>query len=454
MHKSRLAVMAALSFALIVPLDLTVASHGHAAETEKSCFMYTCSNTAPPVTPGSTDAKLGPFKSDAETKAFISLRPFVKEWKKWIDARNQTKAIAAGLDYEVHWQGPEIWTQHRTFPAYQNLEDDNQFGLDAAIADRDAAGHVHQPQWALADDYLTKMSNRLEWIILNASNGPELSPNFTHLYHVRRARAYLNVARDLVSPPAFTDPNVTATTPDPGTAATYIQQFTTWWNFDGNEALNDVAFRRPTAAARITELLNNGASTGIAGYTSGIINFLSTNHPIADQQKAFAAFNARVSQGVNLVNAAARTSDAVGRRAGQILECAPGQKDFKNLELVKMIQLALDTPPTFAAHTAAAFPNLSTDNGSPFDGLLPTLEANTKSRYNLPSTALRTALRNLITPPASVTNQAGYDGLLLAANDNLDLVRQTLWGQFWATPGLTGCDTNVGALASTLAQFA
>jgi hypothetical protein len=454
MHKSRLAVMAALSFALIVPLDLTMAGHGHAAETEKSCFAFTCSTTPPPVTPGGTDAKLGPFKDDAETRAFISLRPFVKAWKKAIKDRDQDAAIAAGLEYEIHWQAPEIWTQHRTFPAYQNLEDDNQFGVDAAIADRDAAGHAHQPQWALADDYMTKMSNRLEWIILNASNGPELSPNFTHLYHVRRARAYLNAARDLVSPPAFTDPSVTPTTPDPSGAAHYVQLFTDQWTRDNSEALNDVAFRRPTAAARITELLNNGASTGITGYTSGIVNFLTTNHPIADQQKAFAAFNARVGQGVNLVNAAARTSDAVGRRAGQILECAPSQKDFKNLELVKLIQLALDTPPTFAAHTAAAFPNLSTDNGSPFDGLLPTLEANTKSRYNLPSTALRTALRTLITPPTGVTNQAGYDGLLLAANDNLDLVRQTLWGAFWATPGLTGCDTAPGALASTNAAFA
>lgn len=331
-----------------------------------------------------------PISSAADSKevsTLKSLAPFINTWKSAIAKKNVQAAKEAAEKYEAKWQGLEVYVNYRSLPLYQDMEVNTQFAMEDEL-------EKATPDFKLLTTQVAHLKADLDGAIQMAKLGPTLSSLFEDLAILRDLRAKtLFIARTALS----------TETLDVAKAKSNFNAF--------KSAFPSVA---PLIDARSESAVDDiQASLDVA--SSVFANAAST-----PEQLATANVNLINSYafGVNLLNAAARTSN--------LTKLTINDADKKNLTQLNVIKIELDKDlPTAGA----------TDSSSNFAKLQAPLESLGRN-INAVGT-LRTAL-------------LGYETAVKASPKDLDKIKaakklalqavaitqQALVGQFWGTSEL------------------
>ncbi|MGH3819470.1 MAG: hypothetical protein ACRDRE_17290 [Pseudonocardiaceae bacterium] len=323
-----------------------------------------------------------------------TIPPIVEKWRSAIARRDVAASIQAGEDYEAAWQAVEVYINHRSLPLYRDIEVDTQFVIQAGL-------EQPSPDWPrlleLADHLRQQIGVTIGFIAVQ----PALHPLFDDLVPLRGVRAQL-----LISSDALAAGNVPK-------ARTFFNKFNA--GFPGVEPLIRV---RSTVAADETK----------AAVAAAAAKFAEPNPSAADLTPLVATVNNRYGFGVNLLNAAARTSD--------VKKTTFTEADKTALRQLNDVLLCLKRSlPKFPGDKPGAA-ECGTEPGSLFALVQPALE----SRARLVNTAatLRVALANynaLILRPTAPT-VAEVTAANKTAREAVALAQQTIAGQFWTDPAL------------------
>ena len=322
-----------------------------------------------------------------EVTTLKSLSPFIATWKSTIAKKNVVAAKQAAEKYEAKWQGLEVYINHRSLPFYRDMEIDTQFAMEDEL-EKDA------PDFALLTKKIAHLKVDLDGAIQMAKTGPKLSPLFEDLTTLRELRAKtLFAARTALN----------LETLDVAKAKTSFNAFKS--AFPSVSPLIEV--RSETAVDEIQTALDTASSV--------FSNVVSTPEQLAE---ANVNLINSYAFGVNLVNAAARTSN--------LAKLAINDADKTNLTQLNVIQLELDKNSLTVGETGS---------GSNFSKLQVPLEALGRS-INIVGT-LRTALvgyDNAIkaSPKDDVKIKAAKKSALQA----VAVTQQALVGQFWGSAEL------------------
>lgn len=322
-----------------------------------------------------------------EIKSLRSMAPYIARWQSAILKKDVARAQAAAEAYEARWQGLEVYINHRSLPLYRDMEIDTQFAIDAEL-------QKEQPDFKLMKKLVIHLNQDLTAAIQMALTGPQLSPLFDDLDKLRSLRgSTLLVIRDKLG----------ATEPDIAAAKAAYAAFK-----KGLPAVNAlISFRSTEALADIQSAVASADSL-----------FADPNATVEQLKAAYSIVNTSYGYGVNLLNAAARTS--------LLSKTALTDADKNNLTKLNQIKVAL------AAGSASAG---DTGVSSSFAGLQSTLEGLGRS-INAVGT-LRVALlayNNAVqtTPSDTVAIAKAQKSALQA----VALTEQALVGQFWGTTDL------------------
>lgn len=187
MSTTRRAMTIAVNLAVLAPLGIALATPGFAAR-EEAPYCFAGYNQCAPAQADATP-RPAPFANSVETGGLQGVRPFVAAWREAIVARDREAAALAAENCELEWQAVEAWVNYRSVVFYNDIEPDTQFAIEKIVADP-------RPDWDRALVLIDRLAEDLEAYIAFAANGPELNPVFDDLARVRRARAYILVARD------------------------------------------------------------------------------------------------------------------------------------------------------------------------------------------------------------------------------------------------------------------
>lgn len=331
-----------------------------------------------------------PISSAADSKEVATLKslaPFINTWKSAIAKKNVQAAKEAAEKYEAKWQGLEVYVNHRSLPLYRDMEVDTQFAIEDEL-------EKTAPDFSLLTKQINHLVSDLNGAIQMAKTGPALGSLFEDLTTLRELRAKtLFIARTALN----------TETLDVARAKANFNAFKS--EFPSVTPL--IEMRSSTAVDQIQTALNQANSV-----------FADTNS--TPEQLAQANVNVinAYAFGVNLVNAAARTSN--------LTKLAINDADKKNLTQLNVIQLELEKGALTAGETGA---------GSNFSKIQTPLETLGRSINIVGS--LRASLVSYDT--AVKANPQNADAIKAAKKLALEAVavtQQALVGQFWGTAEL------------------
>jgi len=332
------------------------------------------------------------LSTNPEVASLQSMLPALNQWQLAVAKKDAAAAQAAAINYELAWQGPEVYPNHRSLPLYVALEPDTQFKLDAVV-EEDVV------DWELACTLAKRLGMLVDQAINLSASSPALTPIFQDLVKVRTVRANLNQARNFL------------TAGDLPTAKKYIADFVAGYpsvqpliQARSQRAANQIA----AAYAPLAAELNNPAATA------------------ASVSPLFLTWQARVGQGVNVINAAARAADL--HRTGVT---AADNQNLANLKAVYDGVLA--GVAAIGKDSAAAARGGDTGPTSAFAKVEAALEA--QGRYVAVAPALRTALNNFATAARTATSPTAPAVVtaLEAVRDQIEISQQDLVGMWWST---------------------
>ncbi|MGH3770108.1 MAG: hypothetical protein ACRDRW_01685 [Pseudonocardiaceae bacterium] len=313
-----------------------------------------------------------------------TIPPFVQRWQSAINRRDVAASIQAGEDYEAAWQAVEVYVNHRSLPLYQDIEVDTQFVIQAGL-------EQPQPDWPTLSALAAHLSQQINLTIGFVAAQPALHPLFDDLVPLRGVRAQLLISRDALA----------AGTGDVPKATKFFNNVKA--GFPGVKGL--IAVRSASAAQETQDALDAAA-----------VEFAKPAPSVDTLKTLVATLLNRYGFGVNLLNAAARTSD--------VKKTAPTDADRTALTQLNDVALDLNRPG-----------GGGTGPGSPFAKVQPALES--KARLVNTAATLRSALAayallaaNPATPPAQVA------AAKKTALEAVALAQQTIVGQFWTDPDL------------------
>ncbi len=344
----------------------------------KICFVLTASLLYAPIS-SAADSK--------EVATLKSLAPFISEWKGAITKKNVVAAKQAAEKYEAKWQGLEVYINHRSLPFYRDMEIDTQFAIEDEL-------EKEAPDFKLLTKHIAHLKYDLDAAIQMAKTGPVLSPLFDDLTTLRELRAKtLYVARTALN----------AETLDVTKAKASFNAFKS----EFPRVIPLIEVRSETAIDDIQTSLN-------------LANAVFSNESATPAQLAEANVNVinAYAFGVNLVNAAARTSN--------LTKLNINDTDKKNLTQLNVIKNALEKSSLTIGESGA---------GSEFAKLQVPLEALGRS-INIVGT-FRTALLNYDTAvKANPQDTAKIQNTRKLALEAVAITQQALVGQFWGTTEL------------------
>lgn len=323
-----------------------------------------------------------------EITSLQSLSPYISKWRAAINKKNVARAQTAAEQYEAIWQGVEVYINHRSLALYRDMEIDTQFAIEDEL-------EKANPDFNLMKQQIAHLEKDLRASIQMAKAGPKLSALFDDLVPLRTLRGKtLPVIRDALS----------ETTPDIAKAKAAFAEFKQGFP----EVSGLIEFRSSEAVADIN-----------AAIAAADLVFSDANATAAQLLAANTALTSAYGYGVNLLNAAARTS--------LLTKTAISSTDKTNLTQLNKIRLAL------ASHSAAAG---DTGPSSTFATIQTALEGLGRN-LNAVGT-LRTALLAYDKAvQASPADAAAIAKAQKAALQAVAITEQALVGQFWGTPDLT-----------------
>lgn len=332
------------------------------------------------------------LSTNPEVASLQSMLPALNTWQLAVAKKDVEASEAAAIKYELVWQGPEVYPNHRSLPLYVAMEPDTQFKLEDTV-------EAATVDWTLACTLAKRLGMLVDQAINLSNASPALTPIFQDLVKVRTVRANLNQARNFL------------TTGDLPTAKKYIADFAAGYpsvqpliQARSQRAVNQIAATYAPLAAE----LNNPAAT------------------VATVQPLFLTWQARVGQGVNLINAAARAADV-----HRTVVTAADTQNLANLKAVWDGVLAGQA--AIGRDAAAAARGGDTGPTSAFARVEAALEA--QGRYIAVAPALRTALNNFATAARTATSptSAAVVTAVEAVRDQIEIDQQDLVGMFWST---------------------
>lgn len=350
--------------------------------------------TACSTTPAVKSATMK-YSTEPELGDLQHLLPFIDKWQRAVAAKDAKAAKTAGINYEVAWQGAEVYLNHRSIVVYTDLEPNNQFVLEDLQEEAN-------PDWAKACTIVKRMGRDLETAMYLSSSGPRLPKAFDDLAKVRHVRAYLNQARDAL------------TAGDLPTAKTWIAKFNAGWP----SVTQYINSRSTTAVSEINALYQPVADAIAApGATAASVN------------TPFVVWQSRVGYGVNLINAAARAGDPKHTSFTDVDKT--NLTNLNNVWLaIKNSQSKLGTPEASQAVAAA-----STGAGSAFQKVTAALEV--QQRYISVAPALRNALNAYATLAAKPTpTQSEITTAVNNIKDQIAIDQQYFVGIIWSDPAV------------------
>jgi hypothetical protein len=322
-----------------------------------------------------------------EVVTLKSLSPFIATWKSAIVKKNVTAAKQAAEKYEAKWQGLEVYVNHRSLPLYRDMEVDTQFAMEDEL-------EKNAPDFTLLTKKITHLKDDLDGAIQMAKSGPALGSLFEDLTTLRDLRAKtLYATRTALAPETL----------DVASAKVNFNAFKSGF----------------PSVAPLIEVRSESAVDDIQASLEAA-NSVFSNAASTPEQLATANVNVINSYafGVNLVNAAARTSN--------LMKLAINDADKKNLTQLNVIQLELEKNVLTAGETG------SSSNFSKLQSPLESLGRNINSVGTL-----RTALVSY----DSVAKASPQDAEKVKAAKKLALqavavTQQALVGQFWGSAEL------------------
>ncbi|MGH3719837.1 MAG: hypothetical protein ACRDRI_13570 [Pseudonocardiaceae bacterium] len=325
-----------------------------------------------------------------------TLPPFVQRWQSAINRRNLAASIQAGEDYEAAWQAVEVYVNHRSLPLYRDIEVDTQFVIQAGL-------EQPSPDWPTLARLVEHLRQQINLTIEFVAAQPALHPLFDDLVPLRGVRAQLLISRDALN----------SGTGDVPKATKFFNNFKA--GFPGVKRL--IAVRSASDAQETQAALDAAA-----------VEFAKPTPDVATLKALVATLLDRYGFGVNLLNAAARTSDVTKLALTADDKTALSQLNDVKSDLIRSL-------PKFPADPAGAAAGGATGPGSDFAKVQPTLED--KARLVNTAATLRRALANYA---LLAGNAATPVDKVKAANktalEAVALAQQTIAGQFWTDPAL------------------
>lgn len=343
-------------------------------------------------TPAAVASKNQTLSSNPEVASLQKVLPYLDAWQRAIARKDWSRAQEAAVNYELMWQGAEVYPNHRSLPLYVELEPDTQFVVEDLLDNPPV-------DWDKACVMITRMGQAWETALVLAAGSPSLTPIFQDLVKVREVRANLNQARNNLN------------IGDLAKAKEFIAKFNTGWP----AVAGLVEARSPRAIAQI-------ATTG-AALTAALNDPSAT---AASVLPSFTTFVARVGQGVNVINAAARAADL-----HRIQLTAVDNANLQNLKAV--LDGVVNSSAFIGTDTARAVAGGDTGPNSAFAKVQGPLEA--QARYISLAPALRTALNNYASAARTTTSPTAAAVLTAidAVRDQIEIDQQGLIGQFWSS---------------------